>query len=88
MQILTDNEVFDCKEMAEGAKEKMIDLHTQKGVITSVRGKTGYGMHMGIAGKNLSFYGGVKVLLATVTWLVIIALLVAMARYFWKKGDK
>jgi len=66
----------------------MIDFHTKKGMITSVKGKTEYGMHMGMAKRNLGFYGGVKVLLATVTWLVMIALLVAMARYFWKKGDK
>lgn len=40
-------------------------------------------------GYNMMGFGtGVNSLLGLITWIAVLAVLVAAARYFWKKGDR
>ena len=51
------------------------------------KGSWGYGGMMGNY-EGSRFLAGWHLILATITWLVVIALLVAMTRWFWVKADR
>lgn len=81
--MLTDN------QNAEAVTEEMMtNFRSHKMVNQGLKDKTGYGSHMGLMKKKMSYGGGVKAGMLVITWLVVMALLVAMARYFWKKAEK
>lgn len=82
MEILIDNQ-----HLETGVGEMMADYRTQKMVRPGCEGKTVSGAHMGYMGKGMSYGGGTKTGMAMITWLAMMALLVAMTRYFWKKAD-
>lgn len=82
MEMLTDNQYVET-----GAKEMAADYRIQKMVKPDYKGKTVCGAHMGYMGKDMNYGGGGKTGMAMITWLAMMALLVAMTRYFWKKAE-
>jgi len=72
-------------------KEMMTELGGYKTMKTGLKDKTGYGSHMGFMKNNMQsgghYGGGAKTGVLLITWLAVIALLIAMTRYFWKKAD-
>ena len=46
----------------------------------------GYGYHMGMTGKHMAAKSGSHLFLFAITWLIGLALLVSLTRYFWKKA--
>lgn len=75
MEMLTDN------QYVETGAEKMVMVKPD------YKGKTVCGAHMGYMGKGMNYGGGGKTGMAMITWLAVMALLVAMTRYFWKKAE-
>ena len=82
MEMLTDNQYVET-----GTKEMAVDYKIQKIFKPGYEGKTVCGAHMGYMGKDMNYGGGGKTGMAMITWLAVMALLVAMTRYFWKKAE-
>jgi len=86
MEIMTDSQ--EGKVMTE---EMMTKFGDYKMMHQGLKDKTGYGSHMGFRKNNMQcgghYGGGGKAGVLIITWLAIMALLIAMTRYFWKKAD-
>jgi len=74
--------------MTDSQEGKVI---TEEMMKQGLKDKTGYGSHMGFMRNNMQcggrYGGGTKTGALLITWLAIMALLIAMTRYFWKKAD-
>ena len=46
-----------------------------------------WGNHPMMWGNNSQVFWGIHVVLALITWIAILAVLLTLARWLWKKGD-
>ena len=85
MEIMTDN--LEGKVIT---KEMMTNFGDYKMMKQGLKDKTSYGSHMGFMKNNMQsggHYGGGAKTGVLLTWLAIMAFLIAMTRYFWKKAN-